>query len=92
MSPASSPRLGAASTRRVATVAVQDRSMSMLLGVDRGFRLAWRQGEMQRAGRVKCNEQADRDCRFVAYTNSIQDYWSGALPDYQCDTFAAAAL
>ncbi|HKF86552.1 MAG TPA: hypothetical protein VKB85_00575 [Propionibacteriaceae bacterium] len=66
--------------------------MSMLLGVDRGFRLAWRQGEMQRAGRVKCNEQADRDCRFVAYTNSIQDYWSGALPDYQCDTFTAAAL
>jgi uncharacterized protein len=26
---------------------------------------------------------ADRDCRFVAYTNSIQDYWRGALPDYQ---------
>ena len=26
---------------------------------------------------------ADRDCRFVAYTNSIQDYWSGALQDYQ---------
>jgi hypothetical protein len=47
---------------------------------------------MQRASRVKCNEQADRDCRFVAYTNSIQDYWSGALPDYKCDTFTAAAL
>jgi hypothetical protein len=47
---------------------------------------------MQRAGRVKCNEQADRDCRFVAYTNSIQDYRSGPLPNYQCDTFAAAAL
>jgi predicted metalloprotease len=25
----------------------------------------------------------DRDCRFVAYTNSIQDYWSGVVPDYQ---------
>ena len=66
--------------------------MSMLLGVGRGFRLPWRQCEMQRAGRVKCNEQADRDCRFVAYTNSIQDYRSGALPKYQCDTFAAAAI
>jgi predicted metalloprotease len=26
---------------------------------------------------------ADRDCRFVAYTNSIQDYWSGTLQGYQ---------
>ena len=26
---------------------------------------------------------ADRDCRFVAYTNSIQDYWSDAAQDYQ---------
>ena len=25
----------------------------------------------------------DRNCRFVAYTNSIQDYWGGALTDYQ---------
>jgi uncharacterized protein len=66
--------------------------MSMLLGGGRGSRLPWRQCEMQRASRVKCNEQADRDCRFVAYTNSIQDYWSGALPGYQCDTFTAAAL
>jgi hypothetical protein len=47
---------------------------------------------MQRASRVKCNEQADRDCRFVAYTSSIQDYWSWVLPNYQCDTIAAAAL
>ena len=27
--------------------------------------------------------EKDRDCRFVAYTNSIQDYWSGAVQDYQ---------
>jgi uncharacterized protein len=25
----------------------------------------------------------DRDCRFVAYTNSIQDYWSDTLQGYQ---------
>jgi predicted metalloprotease len=25
----------------------------------------------------------DRDCRFVAYTNSIQDYWGGAVKNYQ---------
>lgn len=25
----------------------------------------------------------DRNCRFVAYTNSIQDYWGGVVPDYQ---------
>ena len=25
----------------------------------------------------------DRDCRFVAYTNSIQAYWSGAVENYQ---------
>ncbi len=24
----------------------------------------------------------DRDCRYVAFTNSIQDYWSGELRDY----------
>jgi predicted metalloprotease len=26
---------------------------------------------------------ADRECRFVAYTNSIQDYWAGSLRGYQ---------
>ncbi len=34
--------------------------------------------------------QQDRNCRFVAYTNSIQDYWSQAEPGYaeiQVDTF-----
>ena len=25
----------------------------------------------------------DRNCRFVAYTNSIQDYWGEAVQDYQ---------
>ena len=32
----------------------------------------------------------DRDCRFVAYTNSIQDYWKDTLQGYQVikvDTF-----
>ena len=32
----------------------------------------------------------DRDCRFVAFTNSIQAYWAGADPGYQeidVDTF-----
>jgi predicted metalloprotease len=26
---------------------------------------------------------ANRECRFVAYTNSIQDYWAGTLEGYQ---------
>ena len=33
---------------------------------------------------------ANRDCRFVAYTNSIQDYWNEAVKGYQVikvDTF-----
>ena len=33
---------------------------------------------------------SDRNCRFVAYTNSIQDYWSDAAQDYrviQVNTF-----
>lgn len=37
--------------------------------------------------------QRDRDCRFVAYTNSIQQYWSGAVQDYQeieVNTFAGS--
>ncbi len=35
----------------------------------------------------------DRNCRFVAYTNSIQDYWGSAEPDYQkiqVDTFTGS--
>lgn len=27
--------------------------------------------------------EANRDCRFVAYTNSIQNYWTKAMPGYQ---------
>lgn len=36
---------------------------------------------------AQCQTGADiatnRDCRFVAYTNSIQGYWAGALPGYE---------
>lgn len=27
--------------------------------------------------------RSDRDCRFVAYTNSIQSYWGSAMSEYQ---------
>ncbi len=30
--------------------------------------------------------RTDRDCRFVAYTNSIQDYWKDAVDGYQAIT------
>jgi predicted metalloprotease len=36
---------------------------------------------------AQCKKGSDisknRDCRFVAYTNSIQDYWSEAVKNYQ---------
>ena len=36
---------------------------------------------------AQCTQGADintdRDCRFVAYTNSIQDYWTDSLQGYQ---------
>ena len=44
-------------------------------------------GESQQNPFAACTSGADiaqnRDCRFVAYTNSIQGYWSKALPGYQ---------
>ncbi|MFP5416217.1 MAG: neutral zinc metallopeptidase [Actinomycetes bacterium] len=64
--------------------------LALLFGFDPGALLG---GSSAPAGTDTGNEYADcktgadietnRDCRFVAYTNSIQAYWSQALPGYQ---------
>jgi uncharacterized protein len=35
------------------------------------------------ACRTGADVRQDPDCRVVAYVNSIQDYWSGVVPNYQ---------
>jgi predicted metalloprotease len=66
--------------------------IALLLGINPGDIL----GGAQQAGPetsdnpgqfAQCTRGADintdRDCRFVAYTNSIQEYWNDNLQDYQ---------
>ena len=75
--------------------------IALLFGVDPGAALRGPVTAGQGAGRptafAQCTRgsdiSADRDCRFVAYTNSIQDYWRDAADDYQVirvNTFEAS--
>jgi predicted metalloprotease len=66
--------------------------IALLLGVDPGtlgLGDAGGQAEPSTAAspNVGCQSGGDiakdRDCRFVAYTNSIQSYWDGAVTGYQ---------
>jgi len=65
--------------------------IALLFGVNPGDILggAAQQPESTSTGQpfAQCTRGAaidqDRDCRFVAYTNSIQAYWSGAVENYQ---------
>ena len=65
--------------------------LALLFGVNPGDILGGQQaGPEQTSGSspfAQCTRGADidkdRNCRFVAFTNSIQDYWSETLQDYQ---------
>lgn len=65
--------------------------LAMLFGFDPGALLGGgtttAPGESQQNPFAECTTGADiaqnRDCRFVAYTNSIQAYWAQALPGYE---------
>ncbi|HVK43327.1 MAG TPA: neutral zinc metallopeptidase [Micropruina sp.] len=66
--------------------------LAMVLGFDPGALTSGTEaGPEQNTNQfAQCKAGADiernRDCRFVAYTNSIQSYWSKALPGYEATT------
>ena len=66
--------------------------LAMLLGFDPGALVGGTAAGPQQStdDYAQCKTGADidanRDCRFVAYTNSIQSYWSQALSGYQPTT------
>ena len=64
--------------------------LALLFGVNPGDILGGQPSGQQSDGSTpfaQCTRGSDiakdRDCRFVAYTNSIQDYWGGAVKNYQ---------
>ena len=64
--------------------------LALLFGVNPGDILGTQSTDQQTDGSTsfaQCTRGSDiskdRDCRFVAYTNSIQDYWGGAVKNYQ---------
>ena len=66
--------------------------LAMFLGFDPGALVGGTAAGPQQStdDYAQCKTGADidanRDCRFVAYTNSIQSYWSQALSGYQPTT------
>jgi predicted metalloprotease len=75
--------------------------LALLFGLNPGDLLGSGQDPTQPGGSstqfAQCRNGSDvrknRDCRFVAYTNSIQDYWSSAVDNYQkiqVDTFTGS--
>jgi len=66
--------------------------LAMFLGFDPGALVGGTEAGPQQTTNqfAQCRKGADieqnRDCRFVAYTNSIQNYWGQALPGYQPTT------
>jgi hypothetical protein len=63
--------------------------VALFLGIDPGNLLGTSEPGSTQAGTpfAQCTRGSDietnRDCRFVAYTNSIQDYWDGAVEGYR---------
>ena len=63
--------------------------LAMFLGFDPGALIGGTEAGPQQTTNqyAQCKTGADieqnRDCRFVAYTNSIQSYWGKAMPGYQ---------
>ncbi|GAA1427550.1 neutral zinc metallopeptidase [Microlunatus lacustris] len=64
--------------------------IALLFGVDPGQVLrggATGAGTARPSPSASCTPgadvQRDRDCRFVALTSSLREYWSGARPDYR---------
>ena len=62
--------------------------LALVFGFDPGALLGATSSEPAQENRfAACETGADieenRDCRFVAYTNSIQDYWSAVYPGYE---------
>jgi predicted metalloprotease len=65
--------------------------LALLFGINPGDILGSGQAGSDQTGAAtpfaQCTKGSDisknRDCRFVAYTNSIQDYWSKAVKNYK---------
>ncbi len=64
--------------------------LALLFGLNPGDLMGGQSGDQSQGDSTafaQCTKGADintnRDCRFVAFTNSIQSYWGGAVDSYQ---------